>query len=152
MKTFLTITLTFILSCSFAQWELQNPLPTDVFLKDIYFIDSVNGWAAGENGTILNSFNAGETWNLQFSEIDTLLDITTSFEKIFFTDLNHGWAVGWSSIPFGGEPGIIYRTIDGGVNWESIYSNQLESFTDLWFINADTGWVTGSDIYGNDDN
>ena len=46
--TLFTLLALFITTLSVnAQWELQNPLPTDVLLNDVYFIDSINGWAVG---------------------------------------------------------------------------------------------------------
>ncbi len=50
MKKLLTITLSLIISYSFAQWELHNPMPTDANLTDLFYVDNDNGWAVGEYG------------------------------------------------------------------------------------------------------
>jgi hypothetical protein len=42
-------------------WVNQYTLPLS-FLTDIYFVDHINGWAVGGNGTILHTTNGGVTF------------------------------------------------------------------------------------------
>jgi photosystem II stability/assembly factor-like uncharacterized protein len=59
------------------------------------------GYSAGDQGTILKTYNAGVNWQQQQS------GITLRLNKVFFKDIDFGFAVG--------DNGIILRTIDGGV-------------------------------------
>ena len=47
MKKLLTVTLSLIFSCSFAQWEWQYPVPQGNTLNDVTFINKNDGWAIG---------------------------------------------------------------------------------------------------------
>lgn len=70
---------------------------------------SLNGYAVGESGTILRTFDGGLNWISQQSPTSQRLN------GVFFLDPDFGFAVG--------ESGTILRTIDGGVPVE------LTSFT-----------------------
>ena len=63
MKPLITITLLFIISYSFAQWEWQNPLPQSNHLYEIFFTDEYHGWAVGRAGTVLSTSDGGESWS-----------------------------------------------------------------------------------------
>lgn len=72
-------------------------------LNSIFFIDSRNGWAVGEMGTIIATTDAGATWAKQKSGTErSLMDVE-------FFDKNFGFAVGLD--------GTILKTLDGGVTW-----------------------------------
>ena len=63
-------------------------------------------------------------------------------------DSNQGWMAGGP----GAGLGIIYHTVDGGVNWDVLYSDTLNLpapiyFNDVCFINDDNGWVVGYGSY-----
>ena len=62
---------------------------------------SLIGYAVGENGTILKTFNSGLSWPPQQSGTQQRLN------GVYFLDLDFGFAVG--------DNGIILRTTDGGV-------------------------------------
>jgi len=51
-------------------------------------------------------------------------------------DDQEGWVVGW---------GNIYHTTNGGQNWDThSFPSVLGDLTDVYFINADTGWIVGT--------
>ena len=60
-----------------------------VDLHDVKFIDSLAGWAVGDDGTIINTIDGGLHWTTQRSSTEHPL------ERIFFSDRTHGWAVGF---------------------------------------------------------
>ena len=147
-KLFFTIFLSIIYSSSFAQWELNNPIPTDANLTDIFYVDNNNGWAVGEHGTILFTNDGGQNWVLQ---LNISGPFASTFRAVYFTDLLNGWAVGSTYIPYGGTwSSLLYHTNDGGNTWENQYSAPTESFSDVWFVNPDTGWVVGDESYLSD--
>ena len=72
-------------------------------LADVFFLDTNTGWTVGQDGVILKTTNAGQTWTRQTSG-------TTSYlNAVHFADVNHGWAVG--------RDGNILKTGDGGITW-----------------------------------
>ncbi len=90
---------------NFAQSEFywQNPKPTGNNLLSVTFVDELNGWAVGRNGTIIHSNNGGNVWFPQISGTQRYL------KSVSFTDVNNGWAVG--------DSGTILRTTNGGLTW-----------------------------------
>ncbi|MCB0258441.1 MAG: glycosyl hydrolase, partial [Calditrichaeota bacterium] len=57
-------------------------------MYDIVFADGVNGWAVGQNGTILHSGDGGESWSSQASGTSSRL------YGIHFLSAETGFAVG----------------------------------------------------------
>ncbi|HQY53571.1 MAG TPA: YCF48-related protein [Ignavibacteria bacterium] len=158
-----------------SEWYLQyinhNQNP-----RSVHFINAITGWAVGSDGTILKTTNSGKNWivlndlNISLSSIQ-FLDIYTGWVsgydttgcifkttngginwirqssnvtdyifKIQFEDINNGWALS--------ERNVI-RTTNGGVNWVSKYNGlQYVDIVAGFFIDANTGWVGGSDNWG----
>jgi len=130
-----------------AQWEFQNPIPTNAELNDIFFIDSNHGWAVGDYLTILYTVDGGITWSEQFSAADSSWYQFSKFNSVHFTDLSNGWAAGHWYMPFGGGyHGIIYQTTDGGETWDQISSlYEYYNFCDVQFVDPLQGWVIDED-------
>jgi photosystem II stability/assembly factor-like uncharacterized protein len=110
------------------------------FLKDIDFVSSDVGWAAGEPhldqasrqyvSTIIKTTDGGATWTPQIAGPVTWLN------KVDFIDENNGWTVG--------EDGIILHTADGGIHWVRQTVDTQDVFLGVSFISSFEGWVTGS--------
>ncbi|MBA7602157.1 Ycf48-like protein [subsurface metagenome] len=120
-------------------WQAKGVEPELRFgVNDIHFVDDQNGWAVGgsvdalDAGVILNTKNGGETWQVQEREVGAIL------RGVFFSDLNHGCAVGFG--PFCG--GVIMTTDDGGQTWEYHYPS-CPWLNDVFFLDASTGWAVG---------
>lgn len=79
----------------------KSPFPPHLgpYWTDILFLDSQNGWIAGDETEIAYTPNGGQDWYSQEFPDDTRV------MAIDFVNLTHGWAVGWG--------GHIYRTIHG---------------------------------------
>ena len=75
------------------------PRPIAPYFTDILFLDSENGWIAGDETEIAYTPNGGLDWYSQDFPGDTRVI------SIDFINLTHGWAVGWG--------GYIYRTTHG---------------------------------------
>ncbi len=105
---------------------------TDGYVSDIEFVNANTGYAVTgfNHGDILKTTNAGATWDLQTS---------THILPIYgtaFTSPETGYLAGSLT---------IYKTTNGGIKWDSIYiSTTNEIFTDVFFTNANTGYVIGS--------
>jgi photosystem II stability/assembly factor-like uncharacterized protein len=106
-------------------------------LYDIFFIDSLFGWAVGESGevidagVIINTIDGGQSWQIQLPE-------TLILKAVYFSNNQHGCAVG-SNVWW---QGVILVTDDGGENWQDMYF-PYGFFNDVVFTNDSTGWVVG---------
>ncbi|HEX2786311.1 MAG TPA: YCF48-related protein [Ignavibacteria bacterium] len=120
-------------------WYQQTLPRTDVLITDIYFIDSLKGWATARKNTndsayIFYTSNGGNNWSIQYQN------------KYYLTALqlineNTGYSVG--SAP----PGVIIKTTDGGINWFNVTGLSAYPLTDLFFTTVDTGWVCSDDLF-----
>ena len=115
-------------------WTAQNSGVT-VSLTDVFFVDNQTGWAVGNDGTIVNTTDGGQTWTSQTSGVTDVL------RAIFFIDANTGWAVG------GSTNRTMVKTTDGGLNWQSIAASNIFSnlMYDIAFADANTGWLATYD-------
>ena len=87
-------------------WYSVEPRATDKSLKTIYFCDTLNGWAVGNEGVIIHCSDGGFKWTSQTSgAIDTLLDV-------YFSDASNGWVVG--------RNGCMLHTTNGGTAWTKL--------------------------------
>lgn len=85
------------------QWEeVQSVVESDLYHLTFWDQGDSNspGWAVGDNGTILYTKDAGQSWTLQKSEVKSRL------EGVCFTSATEGWIVG--------AGGIILHTSTAG--------------------------------------
>jgi photosystem II stability/assembly factor-like uncharacterized protein len=82
--------------------NLWNPQTSSTanHLYGVYFFDRYNGWAVGDNGTIIHTSNGGSTWGAQTS------GTTVPLNGVCFVTKNKGWIVG--------NQGKILYTVNGG--------------------------------------
>ena len=102
------------------------------FDEPLYSIDFTwegVGYAVGEQGTILQSIDEGETW----VELDS--GIQTALHAVDFPSETTGCAVG--------DTGMILRTDDAGITWVQQGSGTTVDLYDTTFITQQTGFVVG---------
>lgn len=111
-------------------------------LTRIQFIDINTGWASGSGGynsqaVILKSTNSGANWVTQY---DTTGILTYTINDIFFANSLTGYAVGWNN--------KILKTTNGGNYWFYQNYNVVGGmFNTVHFLDDNTGFAAGSDIY-----
>lgn len=128
-KIILIILMIFAISQTSAQeWKLQTS-PTTKALFDVFFINKMYGWVAGQDGIVLRTSNGGSTW------IEEKSNTTVFLRSIFFTDSLNGYAVGYS--------GVIIKSTDGGLSWKIQESGTKFDLFDVFFINKEIGWAVG---------
>lgn len=115
-------------------WSTQ-PIDTDLsWQRDLFFIDENHGWVCNDRSassmandypTVFRTRDGGATWERMhtFSE--------PGLSKIIFLDRYQGWVVGQK----------IYFTLDGGINWTCQLNSNSTFFTDLQFIESQTGFA-----------
>ncbi|MBV6398612.1 MAG: Ycf48-like protein [Ignavibacteria bacterium] len=122
----------------------QQFLPSlpNMQLSDIFFLDSLSGWAVTGNsepndtsGYILKTIDGGDNWDLKFTDF-------RDFSRVKFLNENTGFVSGGF-----GTGARLYKSTDGGENWFnlSIPGGGQIYFSDLSVINEDTLWVVAND-------
>ncbi len=138
MKKFLIVLIinySLLVVNSFAQtygWiYIGNNIPGDSLfhdLSDVYFINDVEGWVtSSSHAEIYHTTDGGETFEIQTTQFPT--------NAIWMLSENEGYA--------GGQSGFVYRTTDGGTNW-NFHGTIGATLTDVTFPQtADTGYACG---------
>ena len=89
-------------------WEVIA-LPTEASLADVAFANNgEHGWLVGSRTTLLESTDAGQTWDTRTLELG---EQQYTFTSIDFSG-DEGWLVG--------QPSIMLHTTDGGTSWSNI--------------------------------
>ncbi len=118
-------------------WHVIDTIP-EMYFNAIYFLDKQHGWAAGwwisGTSTIYYTEDGGESWVERFEYTNSGLG--NSFTALHFFDSLNGIAVG--------NYGKIATTNTGGKTWDLEIVSDTCNFTDLCFINAETGWLGGN--------
>ncbi|OGU61068.1 MAG: hypothetical protein A2X64_10530 [Ignavibacteria bacterium GWF2_33_9] len=115
-----------------------------VNLRSIFFIDSLVGWVAGDNGKAAKTIDGGQNWD------DMNMQIQSRINQIRFSNSDLGWAVG--------NNGIILKTTNGGSNWSVNYQyfivNSLNSIyvfqsdSNLIYVGGTGGFISKSTNQG----
>lgn len=111
-------------------WTTQNP-NFDASILGIQFVDANNGWVTSDNGGIARTTNGGNLWTLKSSSVtpNTLQGVSA------LTDGNNVWAVG--------QNGTILHTSNGGNSWVTQLSGGSSDLRDVFFANANVGYIAG---------
>lgn len=134
MISLLTIFSSFIIPQN--NWDLQPSGITNT-LNCIRVVNSNIAWAAGDSGVVIRTIDGGITWNSVgggnlgenvIFNIDAI-DGNTAF--VTFTS---------SSIT------QLYRTTNGGSNWESVFSQSSGFINDIHMIDQLNGFAYGDPV------
>ncbi|HEX7299740.1 MAG TPA: hypothetical protein VF257_12095 [Solirubrobacteraceae bacterium] len=124
-------------------WQWGNPLPQGNTLRAMSFA-GVNGYAAGDFGTLLRTGDGGATWS-------GLLSGT-------FTNLTEVQAIDGDSV-FAAGGCVARRSDDGGATFRRVAFTPVESscteqFAAGWFVNQLTGFIVLTDgtVFRTDNN
>ncbi|MFZ4522512.1 MAG: YCF48-related protein [Bacteroidales bacterium] len=133
MKIILTTGLLFFSLIVFAQWTWRNPLPQGNDLNIIRIKNDHSVWAVGAVGTIMHSEDEGLTW-----AIKNLVEHAryTNFIGLDWPADSTGFAVD--------EYGYIYKTMDAGITWDSMYWETDEYLNASCFPDVQHGFVVCS--------
>lgn len=118
----------------------ELPPPTNKLLYKLYFLDSLRGWVAGHEGTILRTTNGGRSWQTQIT------GITNNIQEIFMLNERLGWALAHeyfvdTSIWYGTR---ILTTTNGGTTWtQEQYPVWGDYFNAIFYTDSLHGWMAG---------
>ncbi len=121
----------------------SSPYPdSTIILSTVYFLDSLNGYMGGFNGTILKTTNAGADWSLM--PVDSSLYSHFHIKNFRFFNDRIGAACG-GIMDFGG---IIWFTTNYGYNWKTVAVGP-EPVYDVLYTDSNRAFSTGGDFeYG----
>jgi photosystem II stability/assembly factor-like uncharacterized protein len=123
-------------------WYQQNmPNLNGIPVTDIFFADSLNGFATtgNDNGIdtsyLLKTTNGGDNWSIILTE-------KRDFAKAFFFNKDTGFVCGGH-----GNGAKLYKTTNAGMNWISLNvpGGGLIYFSDMKIFSSDSIWVTEDD-------
>lgn len=123
-------------SITFSQWVIQytsNPAQTVMALK---FYNNTTGYYSGvryDNSV----FNVYKTTNGG-------VNFTNQSSNLLAQRFMASWIIHPDTVFFGGNYGKIIKTVNGGSNWNLVYSDTLLQFWCFFFVNHNTGYVSGS--------
>lgn len=105
-------------------------------IQDITFLDSLNGFAVTNSNSLLQEYilrttNGGDNWTINYTF--TTPNSNWSFVKVAFINSNTGFAFSWTE---------MFKTTDGGNNWDMIVNNLYCG--DFSVINKDTMFAVSS--------
>jgi photosystem II stability/assembly factor-like uncharacterized protein len=111
------------------EWRTAR-LPEGRRFASVRFLDEKHGWIAGAEGALYSTRDGGETWDR--AESGTEQNLT----RMEWADGLHGWIAAVNG---------VLSTADGGRTWRPTLSGvELERFAAMSFVDAETGWVSGS--------
>ncbi len=117
---------------------LQLTSGTSNDLNSIFFINDSIGYVCGgsryEKGDILKTDDGGITWKDQ-----STFEMTKALYKITFPFHDTGFACGYD--------GMIFRTFDGGEQWQYFQSQYYEPIHDVFMVSPDHGFSCGGNGY-----
>jgi photosystem II stability/assembly factor-like uncharacterized protein len=100
--------------------------------NDIYFMNENTGFAVWSNeitsGYVYKTTNGGLNWN-------TLFTVAGGLTRIYFKDINTGFATGYNN--------VIIRTTNGGTNWSilNIAPGTYSQYGDIAFADDMRGYI-----------
>lgn len=109
-------------------------------LRGLYAVNSQVCWASGSEGAVIRTINGGNSWqNVSVPGMDTLQ----------FRDI-HAFGKDTAMVLSAGLPARIFKTTDGGQNWQMVYQNDAQGVffdaMDFWGTNEGLAF---SDAIGN---
>jgi photosystem II stability/assembly factor-like uncharacterized protein len=130
---FYSVMFVFIVALAFphnpaGNWYQQFlPFPTGGQVRDIYFVDSLTGFAVSDS-SILKTTNSGDNWTVKQTGYYI-------FNRIIFLNANTGFASGGNN--------TLLKTINSGENWTPISLPSIFPF-DMSVVSEDSIWLVNT--------
>jgi len=115
-------------------WNIVYDQP-GFWLRSIFFIDGLNGFAVGDSGTILKTTNGGSAWTPVTSPLPR------NFNSLTFINATTGYIVGGDDAD---SLRTILQTTNGGQSWSVLLDEPGGWLTDIFFLAQTTGFIVGS--------
>lgn len=121
-----------------AQHIIETPLSQPSSLRGMSVVDAQTVWVSGSHGMVGRSVDGGHHW--EWTQVK-------GFEKSEFRDIE-AFDRQTAIIMSIGSPAYILRTIDGGTNWNIVFTDSTPGmFLDaMMFWNIQSGMVIGDPL------
>lgn len=118
-------------------WQMMEA-DTTASLRGLSLFSARNIWGGGTGGTVVNSFNGGETWRVLTIPGAEELDIRDA----------HAFDEATVVAMTAGTPARIYRTTNAGLSWKMVYENDDERvfFDAISFLDDRNGIVMSDPV------
>lgn len=131
-------------------WTLQtNPLGIGdaAMLGKVQFVSQTEGWIdLSWSANLLHTTNSGTNWTVEpLSQTDVVWSLPEIPLNMCFVNASRGWVI--KSLGTSGEDShgaVIYKTINGGLNWQRIIlsGNADDVAMQIQFADANNGWAS----------
>lgn len=123
-------------------------------IRSVWFADAANGWALTIDRDILRTADGGVNWVLQRkagtvklkligNRRDPFIDQPDQIDRIYFIDPMNGWAWGGGKRnDYTEQPGMLLKTVDGGVNWDEIPYPFGQNIYSIFFLGPLHAWAS----------
>lgn len=113
-------------------------LTGDNIIVDLVFLNDMDGWIATSSNLLFRTTDGGNTWQQISEGVGTIGSLEM---KLFFTDAYTGY---WIETYTGAQKPKLYKTINGGINWEPIEGfTRIDGLSDIEFYGKSLGFVVG---------
>jgi photosystem II stability/assembly factor-like uncharacterized protein len=106
------------------------------------FVDDLNGWAACDDGTLLQTSDGGNKWAKRkiYPHVNTLPPLFVDSIDVIFKGGRKGWIAAHLK-----SSAVILASNDGGKSWKVSLRVPYWSSTihNIWFIDEVRGWAVG---------
>lgn len=136
MKKLLYILFLIPFAASSQGWFIQTTFNPAQSLQAVRFWDTNTGYTTaplynGSNFCIHKTTNAGANWT----------DQNSGYTSMRFMAI---WISHPDTVYMSGNDGIIIKTVNGGNNWVTVYSEPTLQLWGMFFVNSLTGFTSGS--------
>lgn len=124
----------------------STQIPVTDQVRDITFVDQKRGWAVGNNGMVLTTYDGGWSWKKAYYGDGPMT--SSHLYGVSFVDADTGFIASYSDRN-------IYQTTDGGANWQPINPSVSTNWRDVSvagrsvYVAGNYGWVYYSHDAGN---
>jgi len=102
-------------------------------LKDVHLTSATHGWAVGDAGRVYRTTSGGASWVQS-----NIPGVTGTLRSVHFLDTQTGWVAG--------DNGRHLKTVDGGLNWQFVALPSGSHFTDVFYADAQRGWLAAGNF------
>ncbi|HMQ78474.1 MAG TPA: YCF48-related protein [Ignavibacteria bacterium] len=136
-KYILFILFLFISSVSFSQfdWKWLHPRPQGNALKYVKVFSAADWLAVGDGGTFMKTASGGANWYITHDVTGYKPYGPVYTNDAFFFNMTTGIVCG--------PGGMIRRTSNGGLSFDSVPSGTVSGLNSMHFINDLTGFIAG---------
>ena len=107
---------------------------TSFFIRDVYFVNNLLGYAVGNNGKAIKTIDGGVSWQ------NLITGVSSNLTSVRFVNSILGFV--------GGNGGLMLRSNDGGVTYTQDSINSTNTINKIVFVNDTLGYAAdGSYIY-----